>query len=77
MPGDVAEHDRQTAVGQLQEVVHVAADVDAGSGLVHAPDLEAGHRRELARVLPGSGVVTKFWCSLSDSEADCLKRGRL
>ena len=48
VPGDVAEHDRQTAVRELEEVVDVAADVDPSRGLVDAADLEPRHRRQLA-----------------------------
>jgi hypothetical protein len=30
VPGDVAEHDREPSVGELEEVVDVAADLDRG-----------------------------------------------
>ena len=49
VPGDVAEHDRQPAVGELHEVEDVAADVDLRRRLVDRPDLEARHVGPLAR----------------------------
>ena len=49
VPGDVAEHDGEPAVAQLEEVEDVAADVDLRGGLVDRADLEPGDRRPLAR----------------------------
>ena len=48
VPGDVPENDREPAVGELEEVVDVAADVDPSCGLVDVADLEPRHRRQLA-----------------------------
>ena len=47
--GDVAEDDREPAVLELEEVVDVAADVDACGRLVHLSDLEPFDLRLLAR----------------------------
>ena len=46
--GDVTEHDRDPAVAELEEVVDVAADVEARSGLVHGTDVEPRKLRPLA-----------------------------
>ena len=49
VPGDVAKHDGEPAVTQLEEVEDVAADVDLGSGLVDRADFEPRDRGPLAR----------------------------
>ena len=41
VPGDVAEHDRESSVVERQEVVDVAADVDPRRRLVHLGHFEA------------------------------------
>ena len=42
VPGDVAEHDGEPAVAELQEVEDVSTDVHLRRGLVHRADLEPG-----------------------------------
>ena len=49
VPGYVAENDGEASVAELEEVVHVAADVDARRRLVHLTYLEAGDGRLLPR----------------------------
>ena len=47
--GHVAEHDGEPAVAELEEVVDVAADVDARRRLVHLADLEPLELRDATR----------------------------
>ena len=49
VPGDVAEHHGERAVAELEEVVDVAADVDARRRLVHLADVETLELRVRAR----------------------------
>ena len=49
VPRHVAEHDREPSVVELNEVVDVAADIDACGRLVHLPHLEPRHIRRVAR----------------------------
>ena len=73
--GDVAEHDRQPAVGELEEVEDVAADVDLRRRLVDRRR-PRGPARRAARAAAATAASSRRTASAAGRAARCRSRAR-